>query len=82
MCGKGSIEKMQMNWSKYVPKILAMEQGSSEVNEEGQRKALEILDKKLRSGGAAHKAPAAFSIYEVTRYIYSDLPVQILDLIL
>ena len=40
------------------------------VNEEEHRKALEILDRKLRSGGVSHKAPAVFSIYEVATYSY------------
>ena len=26
MCGQGTIERIQKNWSMYVPKILAMEQ--------------------------------------------------------
>ena len=73
MCGKGSIEKIQQNWSKYVPKILEMEQGCSEImDEEGHLKALQILDRKLRSGGAAHRASAAFSIYEVKLCTYSN----------
>ena len=52
----------------YVPKILAMEQQDESLeslNENRDQKALEILDRKLRSGGAAHKAPAVFAIYEV-----------------
>ena len=68
MCGQGTIERIQKNWSMYAPKILAMEQqdeSSELVNENRHQKALEILDQKLRSGGAAHKVPAVFAIHEV-----------------
>ena len=74
MCGKGSVEKMNVNWDKYVPKILKLEKGyvtPPKMTEAVHQKALLILDRKLRYGGLSAKSPAAFSIHEVYSYIAS-----------
>ena len=71
MCGKGSVVKIRENWNIYVPKLLLLDKASPEplvVTEVDHQKALQILDRKLRSGGPTNKSPAAFSIHEVWLY--------------
>ena len=66
MCDKEgkSIENFHTNWCTYYPKILEL--GESLPVQYPEYKPIQILDKKLRSGGIVAKAPAVFSIYPVS----------------
>ena len=68
MCGgegkPNPIEAFRANWRTYCPKILEL--GESMPVEYPQYKPIQILDKKLRSGGAVAKSPAVFSIHQVS----------------
>ena len=58
MCDKEgkSIENFRTNWSTYYPKILEL----GESLPVPEYKPIQILNKKLRSGGVVAKAPAVF----------------------
>ena len=66
MVSQDAIQTMKNMWSKYVPVLLRLEGEEDGYGEDASHKALQILDKRLRSTGVGAKSPAVFSEYDVS----------------
>ena len=64
LSGENCTERIRRNWTRCAAVLLNMER-ERVTSEEEQIKALQLVDKKLRSSGQGATSPAAFGIYQV-----------------
>ena len=69
MCGEAAVKTIAENLLKYAPKVLRYGGHAvpDSIEEEHMIKVMETIDKCLRGSGPGAKAPAVYSIYEVSQ---------------
>ena len=68
MCGEAAVQTITANLEEYAPKLLQYA-GYDEPEVIGEREmisVLEALDRSVRPSGPGAKAPAVFSLHEVS----------------